>query len=293
MFRFKRILCAVDFSKASVRALTHAVHLASLYGGRIHVLHVIPRIVPSLSGKPVKTSPWTGDEEAAAKKALGRLTMKATKDRIPLVTEIRIGDEDVQILDAARTMKADVIVMGTHGRRGFKRWILGSVAESMVRYSPVPLIVVGSPGVKTIAPRVRRVLVPTDFSKGSAAAVGCGLEIAKRSHASITLLHVMKDLSAAAGWKASAQVTAGVRDELDALIPAQARRECEVKTVVEIGEPYQVILNTMKRLTPDLVVMNTHGHGFVDRLLIGSTAERVVRGGAGLCPVVLIPPGRH
>ena len=59
---------------------------------------------------------------------------------------------------------------------------------------------------------------------------------------------------------------------------------------VDSGEPYRVILNTIKKLKPSLVVLNTHGHGFLNRILIGSTAERVVRGGAGLSPMLLIPP---
>jgi len=291
-FRFKRVLCAVDFSTASLRAFELAMRLASAAGARIHLLHVIPRIVASILDMPITTSRWTAAQEEKAKRELPKLQARAVQRGVPATTEVRIGDIDVQILKAAKDNHADVLTMGTHGRRGFERWALGSVAERMVRHSPIPILVTGSAGKRRYAATIRNVLIACDFSEGTPDAVAYGTRIAEQAGASITMLHVIQDRSAAVDWNASADRTAAIHRRLETLIPSRARRLCKVEARVESGEPYRVILRIIKASKPSLVVLNTHGHGFVDRLLIGSTTERVVRGGSGTCPMLLIPPLR-
>src|SRR5678816_3272423 len=91
-FRFRRILCPVDFSPASLRAFDLAVQVATMHGGRVHVLHVIPRIVASLMDIPITTSRWTAAQEEKAKHELPRFTERARKRGISATTQIRIGD---------------------------------------------------------------------------------------------------------------------------------------------------------------------------------------------------------
>ena len=290
IFRVNQVLCAVDFSPASLRSFDFAIQLARVNGARVRLLHVIPRIVASVMDMPVATSRWTAAQEKKANRELTKLKARAGRRGVSASTEIRIGDIDVQILKAIKDAGADVLAMGTHGRKGFQRWILGSVAERLLRYSPIPILLVGSAGTRAGASAIRRVLVTSDFSKGSTEAVEYATRIAGQTGASILMLHVIQDPSGAVDWKAFPAQTAAIHKRLEALVPSQMRRLSEVDARVESGVPYRVILKVIKASKPSLVVLNTHGHGFLDRVLIGSTAERVVRGGAALCPMLLIPP---
>jgi len=292
MVRFQRILCPVDFFPASLRAFDYALKLARTYGGRVDVLHVISRIIPAVPETLVRTSDMTAKLAKESKRELQKLEAKGSKAHVPVRTATTIGDIDLQILGAAKQKKSDLLVMGTHGRRRFERWVMGSVAERMLRYSPIPLLIVGSATrVLSGPPSIRRILVTTDFSEGTPDALAHAFSIAQECRAKITLLHVVPDLSSAIGLKVTRPMIAGVRRNLDELVPADARPRCDVSTRVEAGEAaYKVILKLIKTERPELVVMNTHGKGMVERVLVGSTAERVVRGASASCPVLLIPP---
>ena len=180
--------------------------------------------------------------------------------------------------------------MGTHGRRGFERWVMGSVTERLMRNCPVPLLAIASEKGGTAAPpAIRRILVTTDFSEGTSDALTYAFSIAQECQSKVTLLHVVNDLAMAdVASKLREPLTSGIRQELEELVPEEARNWCDVETRVETGFPYRVILKLVQSEKPDLLVMNVHGKSMLDRALIGSTAERVVRS-AG-CPVLLIPP---
>jgi nucleotide-binding universal stress UspA family protein len=286
---FQRILCAVDFSPASLRAFDVAIGLAAMHGAQVHVLHVIPRIIASVSGAPVTSSAWTVEQEKHAKIELAKLVQRAAKRGVSSDSGIRIGDIDLQILGDVRDTGADLLAMGTHGRRAFKRWALGSVAERMLQFSPIPLLLAASAGKATQTTAIRRILIPTDFSAGTNDAVRYGTAIGSRAGAHITMLHVIDDRSAAVDWKAFPDQTKAVRKKLEDLVDAtQGARK--VASVVESGVPHRVILKNIEDTKPSLVILNTHGHGFIDRLLIGSTADRLVRSATALCPLLLIPP---
>jgi nucleotide-binding universal stress UspA family protein len=288
-FQFKRILCVVDFSPASLRAFDLAIRMASMQGSRIHVLHVVPRIVASLMDIPITTSRWTAADEEKAKRELPKLHERARKHGISATTEIRIGDIDLAILKVLKETRSDLLAMGTHGRRGFERWALGSVAERMLRHSPVPILLTAANARRDPLKAAGRILVASDFSLGTGDAIGYAVGIAERTGAFIVMLHVIQDRSAAVDWSSFPDQTAAIRERLEELIPRSSRSNV-VEARVDSGDPYRVILNTIKKLKPSLVVLNTHGHGFLDRVLIGSTVERVVRGGAGMSPMLLIPP---
>ena len=291
--RFQRILCPVDFSPASLRALDSAIQLASLHGARIHVLHVVPRIVASLMDIPITTSRWTTADEERARRELPKLKERARKKGVAATTEIRIGDIDVQILDVLKKDRSDHLAMGTHGRRGFERWALGSVAERMLRRCPIPILLTAAGARRASPGRIRRILVPSDFSKGTRDVMGYAASIAEQTGASIMMLHVIQDGSGAVDLKTFSQQAAAIQQRLTELIPSRGKRSYALETRVDSGEPFRVILKTIEDSKPSLVILNTHGHGFLDRLLIGSTADRVVRGGAAMCPMLLFPSSRR
>jgi nucleotide-binding universal stress UspA family protein len=112
--------------------------------------------------------------------------------------------------------------------------------------------------------------------------------VAQENESRVTLLHVVHDVSVDMSGKYRDSLLSGVRKQLDDLVPPEAKDWCGVVTRVETGVPYRIILRTLEDEKVDLLVMNIHGKGMLDRALLGSTAERVVR--AALCPVMLIPP---
>jgi nucleotide-binding universal stress UspA family protein len=179
-----------------------------------------------------------------------------------------------------------MVVMGTHGRRGVERWFMGSTTEKLLRHSPVPLITISAAGEKAV--RFRRILVTTDFSEGTSDALAYAFSVAQENESQIILLHVVHDGPADVSGKYRESLVQGVQKQLDDLVPTDAKAWCDVSTDVEIGVPYRIIMRTLEDEKIDLLVMNIHGKGMLDRALLGSTAERVVR--VAPCPVMLIPP---
>ena len=179
--------------------------------------------------------------------------------------------------------------MGTHGRRAVERWFLGSTTEKLLRHSPAPLVTISATAEKSfIPPRFQRILVTTDFSDGTPDALAYAFSVAQENESQVTLLHVLHDIDADLSGKYRESLISGVRHQLDDMIPAEAKNWCDIVTRAEIGVPYRIILRMLEEEKIDLLVMNIHGKGMLDRALLGSTAERVVR--AACCPVMMIPP---
>lgn len=291
--RLKKVLCPVDFFKASSQAFDYAVKLAANYGARVHALYVIVPVIPSAYDSALNMADLTADLEKQARNSLGKLKAKAEQVQVAITTEVRFGDADREILRSVETQKADLVVMGTHGRRGFERLVMGSVAERMMRHCSVPLIIVG-PGRKpgSAPPNIRRILVTTDFSEGTSDAVAYALSIARECRAKLTLLHVLHDIAADVAGKYHDALVRGIETQMQKLIPEEALDWCEVETRIEEGLPFKVISQIVKSGAFDLLVMNIHGKGMLDRALLGSTAERTLRTAAAFCPVLLIPPKR-
>ena len=132
------------------------------------------------------------------------------------------------------------------------------------------------------------ILVTTDFSDGTPDALTYAFSVAQENESRVTLLHVLHDIDADLSGKYRESLISGVRHQLDNMIPAEARNWCDIVTRVETGVPYRIILRMLEDEKIDLLVMNIHGKGMIDRALLGSTAERVVR--AACCPVMMIPP---
>jgi len=293
MIQFKKILCPVDFFKASSRAFDYALRVAGNYDARVHVLHVVAPVISSVYGAPFGMEDLTTGLEREATKLLKKYKDRAAKANIPLSTEVRLGDIDLGILHSVAAQKADLVVMGTHGRRGFERFVLGSVTERMIRYCPVPLLTISESGKPVSrAPKIRRILVTTDFSQGTAEAVAHALSIGERNRAKVTLLHVLHNDAAEAAGKYRDQLIRGIELQLQKFIPERAFDRCEINTRIEDGSPSTVIPNIVKSGSYDLLVMNIHGKRLIDRALVGSTAERTLRETAGICPVLLIPPAK-
>jgi nucleotide-binding universal stress UspA family protein len=288
MITIKKILCPIDFFPASDAAVNYATGLAENYDAAIHLVHVVTPVASSIYEYAIDIAEIMKSLEERSAQEMNKLAAKVKEAGVAVETELCLGDVYDEIRRTIDVAKPDLVVMGTHGRRGVERWFMGSTTEKLLRHSPVPLVTISAAGEKSGAPRFRRILVTTDFSDGTPDALAHAFSVAQENESEVTLLHVVHDVSADVSGKYRNSLIEGVRNQLASLVPAEARNWCDVVTRVEIGEPYRTILRTLENEKFDLLVMNIHGKGMLDRALLGSTAERVVR--AASCPVMLIPP---
>ena len=295
--RFRRILCPIDFFPASLKAFDYALALAAQHRARVHALHVVAPVITAVytatDEVPFGVTDLTAELEKECRNLLRKLKHKALSAKIPIETEVRVGGIDGgiddEILRAVEATGADLVVMGTHGRRGFKRWLLGSVIDQMMRRCPVPLLVTGSTTEALSAPqKISRILVTTDFSVGTPDALARAFSIARECGARVTLLHVLQDLSYELGAALTSPMAVEIQEKLEKLVPADLA--ASVRVQIDAGVPSRIIQKTIETEKPDLVVMNIHGKAMLDRALIGSTAERVLRSASDRCLFLLIPP---
>jgi len=293
----REILCPIDFSATSRHALEHAVLSARWYGARLTAVHVVH--APLFAQPPIiavgfaeATSPALPDRRAL-KQELREWLLPA--DRAGIATDVIIDDGDaaVQILEHAGSRKADLIVMGTHGLSGFERFMLGSVAEKVLRKAKVPVMTV--PPAATSAARVpyTHLLCAVDFSESSLAACRFAVSLAKEADANLTILHVLD-------WPPDDELLTEQLNEpefrrliedrastrLEGLLTDDIRVWCKPRTRVACGKPYQQILEAADRDRADLIVMGVRGRNALDLTLFGSTTNQVVRRAA--CPVLTL-----
>src|SRR5215510_807356 len=289
MITIKRILCPVDFFPASDAAVGYAAGLAANYDAVVHLLHVITPVPTSSYEYAIDTTELVKSMENSSMQEMNKLVAKLKETAVVAESELRVGDVYDEIKRSIEALKPDLIVMGTHGRRGVERWFMGSTTEKLLRHSPVPLVTISAAGEKSWAePQFKRILVTTDFAKGTADALAYAFSVARENDSEVVLLHVLHDVSMDSLGRYRDVLIGGVRKQLEDLVPPEAVNWYDVVTRVETGVPYRMILKAIEDERPDLLVMNIHGKGMLDRALLGSTAERVVR--AASCPVMMIPP---
>ena len=281
----------MDFFPASLQAADYAIGLARHCNAKLDLLHVVSPVLYNDEDYPLSLSEIIGSLERESGRQMKKLEGKARAAGVTAATAIRTGDVQNEILSAIRRAKADVLVMGTHGRRGMEKWFLGSVTEKMLRRSPIPVLTVhGSRRPVKGIPALRRILVTTDFSEGTAEALNYAFFLARPNKAHVVLMHVLEEMRALTSEQYREELAKRLQGALVKLIPADARKWCDIETRIESGTAYYTILKTLKKEKIDLLVMNTHGKGMLDRAILGSTSERVVR--AARCPVMLVPPRR-
>ena len=295
---FQKILCPVDFSESSDRALDYALALAKRHGGQVSVMHVLPTVLADPELYPYLTEPVLASGEARdrAHRQLGDFVHRALADGIGAEVILEDGDVVEEVLKKAKTLDADLVVMGTHGRRGFRRLLLGSVTERVLRQSEAPVLSI-SPSAPTIGTErgpFQKILCAVDFSPASLAGLSVGLAL-REGNAELLVLHVVEFYLPPALGEAVAFDVTELRGrhrlqgqaKLEELVPEEARAHTRLETVVlESGSPYHEILKTAEREECDLIVMGVAGRSSADLVFFGSTANHVVR--AAACPVLTV-----
>ena len=305
MVKIERILCPVDFSEFSHHALAYATAMASWYGARVTVLHahflgVPPWVLASETGfSGTEAQRLSAAHRAQLTTELQRFAATVGTSDVEVDFIVDEGDEPAAtIVRASETTHADVIVLGTHGRSGVGRIVLGSVTEHVLHLAPCPVLAVPPRASAAAAiPRLfGHVVVATDFSDAAAASLTYALSLAQEANSRLTLLHVVEPppLRDEDEWAARAAGIPSVVDamkasaarQLAAAIPASARDWCRVTERMEVGRPHREILRVAAEEGAGLVVLGAHGYGVLERVFFGSTAHHVVR--RATCPVLAV-----
>ncbi len=286
-----------DFSRHAAQALRYAVPLARQVGGKISLLHVLEwPVVPATWGAAMTDEARiTG----AAKQTLDELARTTVPAELLEKTLVRAGRAYQDIAESARGLRMDLIVIATQGRTGLKRALLGSTSERVVRHATCPVLTVRSvaharaPSLKSrsLAPRINRILVPVDFSPRSKAAVRFAAGLARTMRARLGLLHVVAPLP-----PNSSRYRAEIR-QYDAETKSEARRQLtalaatvpqgiRADVLLRQDLPRRGIVAAAREWRSDLIVLPTRGLTGVKYIVLGSTAEAVVR--HAQCPVLTL-----
>jgi nucleotide-binding universal stress UspA family protein len=166
------------------------------------------------------------------------------------------------VAQAIKDSHADLLVLGTHGRTGVQKLLLGSVAEEVFRRSPVPVLTIGPAvfGGGHSEGELHRVLFATDFGTETQRAARYAISFAQESQARLVLLHVIHNQKPSNGHSREASV-AEVMHRLHGLVPTEAEIWCRPEAVMEYGDPAMTILRTAKDRGADLIVLGVHTSG--------------------------------
>jgi nucleotide-binding universal stress UspA family protein len=286
----KRILVATDFSPTAEHAQRLAHRLAASFGAEIHLLHV----------RLLLEDPHLGEAQHAHFGEMLAASDADTRDALATSGSAAVGLRTIShvvrglspaeaIVESAMSLECDLVVMGTHGRRGLTHALLGSVAERVIRAAPMPVLTVRLDAVEPES--IRRILVPYDFSDHSRQALAVATTWATSLGADLTLLHAVEPVVYPDFY--AVDVMPG---ELTKRLLERSRTalsEIAAEHPVEGTEPtVQVVAAraadaVLAAATPDacdLVVMGTRGLSGLEHLLLGSVAESVAR----RCPVPVL-----
>ena len=296
--QIRNVLVPIDFSAPSLEAIEAALPLIKHFGADLHLVHVfepdypassmvaIPLVVPELEvGERVRRLRDVAEDYSVP---LRRENIHAIKGR-PFEEICRLAQE----------IDIDLIVIATRGNTGLKHLLLGSTAERVVRYSPCPVLVVrGSDSKKKSARQLatfRKILVPVDFSDCSMKGLEYAKKLAREFRAKLILLHSIALQYYVASDEYARydlpllleQIDEAAKQQMRDLVQQTNWNGVEVETSIEIGHAGQQICAEATEHNAGLIAISTHGRTGFKHVLLGSTAEYVVRHAS--CPVLVVP----
>jgi nucleotide-binding universal stress UspA family protein len=255
----RNILFLTDFSEPSGAALPFAFSIARTYGATVHALHVLLPS-PYVYMTPEASTILLSDQEDWAKAKMEKV--EAQLKGVPRETMIERGIGVWPVLsEMLKKGDVDLIVLGTRGRTGLEKILLGSSAEEVFRRSPVPILTIG-PTVRDgahNAGRFRCVLFATDLQAASPAAAAYAVSLAQENQARLVLLHVLPKPANRKGDKSDEGSVAEALHRLHELVPAEAELWCRPEALVQHGDPAEQILAAAKENKAELIVLGAHG----------------------------------
>ena len=285
LISLKNILFATDFSEYSQAALTVAANFARRHGAKLWVTHIVPG-QPRLA-IPIEAMPACYDAEwMAAEKDMASLAVCSLLEGISHKLLLQQGELWPALSKLIAQHDIDIIVVGTHGREGVSKLLLGSAVEEIVRLAPCPVLTVGPESFPKVVPQeaLGQILYATDFQPGSLAALTYALWLAQENHAQLALLHACELRDDARNHIQREQT---IRQLMD-LIPPQTRLDRTPEFLVECGVAADVILRVAEEKKADLIVMGARRsqHPFVLSHLAWPMTHRVLA--RANCPILTV-----
>lgn len=280
----KNILWATDLSAPCEAALPYVLALARRYDARVCVTHIVPpcpanaESCDDLFDKRRRST----EEMILGLRSQGRLHGVR---HLVLVREGRIAQT---LCDIIHDYAIHLLVIGTRGRTGMTKMLLGSVAQEMVRRAPCQVLSIGarcSAGVaEDIVPR--NIICATDFSPDSGAALGTALSLARDHQARLTLVHVAENMRTQT-HDGKLLLIETFKKRLKELVPQVRKERCDLNFVVAFGSAATQILELAEKLPADMIVLGSRRTTGLGGRLPGSTAYPVISN--ALCPVLTVP----
>ncbi|HET6844984.1 MAG TPA: universal stress protein [Candidatus Angelobacter sp.] len=278
--RHKNILFATDFSEYSRQALPYAANLAQKFGSSIYLCHVV---TPSqlMIGAP-EAAPYLYEaQHKASEEELEAMAHLPDLQGVPTKTILVTGMLEDELAREIREKQIDLIVVGTHGRTGIRRLVLGSAAEQICRIATCPVLTIGPEVVLPQGPMFRKILVPTDFSWVSTEILPYVLDIAREYEAGITFLHVIPlDAAASTSTRLLAE---DVRRTLKKTF-SQEFAKYAPQFLIEFGSPAEAIVRAAAANQNDIIAMGIR-HAFAPGIHLRSGVAYQVMAKAH-CPVL-------
>lgn len=298
MKKLKKILFPTDFSRCANQALSRAWDLARFHGAELHMLHALVLY----EGDPYSPIHHVADIDGmtsqlrkSALEQMDSIIKSYSAEEIKVVKSQERGISPAPaILNYVTDNDIDLVVMGTHGRRGLGHLFLGSVAEEVVRHAPCPVLTIREQEEPKPLKKVEKILVPIDFSKYATVALSNAKELAAFYHAKLQLLHVIEETVHpafyATGRLSIFELLPDIRDKsqkaLAELMQTTEGPSVPYETFIVEGRANHDIVAFAKESGSDLIVISTHGLTGFEHLLLGSVAEKVAR--MAPCPVLTL-----
>lgn len=290
-----RVLVPIDFSASSRVALARAEEVALATHGEVLLLHVGEEVDHrTLAAGGFLPAHPRADQKVGVGPALAALTNQLQSHGVRARAMHVDGSPRAKILDAIAFERVALVVMGTHGRQGIARLLLGSVSARITQSSPVPVIVCRPPAVvdahaatpgagegATRIKRLRNIVVATDFEPGCEAALGSAFELGEKLGAKVFVLHAYSPVVTAVGNGVGAIAHEALHSHalgrMRLLVEPYRASPAMAQCLAVMGEPALTILERIDELHGDLVVLGSHGRSELQRTLLGSVAEAVLR----------------
>lgn len=272
---FRKILVPLDGSPVAEAILPQILRLLRRQDCEVMLLRIVDAGPTADFDDPINLAEeW---EEAA--EYLAYLSKSLSEKGVRVEVRIDKGHPADRIVEIAKEIKPGLVAMSTHGRSGIGRWIYGSVTEKILRAKlDVPILVVRSD--KTKAGELRRIVVPVDGSPAALEAVGPAVELARLFEAIVIAVHV-------AAPELPFPLGATPEQKLSAAVQAFREAGIDAVGVLKSGDAATAILDAVREHAADLIAMTTHGRTGFTRWVLGSVAEKVLRGST--VPMLVVP----
>jgi nucleotide-binding universal stress UspA family protein len=298
MLNINKVLFPTDFSPCADQALVHASYLAGKYLADFHMLHAIVLHEDDPHNPAHHFDNIADVHDKLVASARERMASLMKEYAVEGITTRQIQLRGIApapvILEYARESDIDLIVMGTHGRRGLGHFLLGSVAEEVVRLASCPVLTIREEENPRPIEAVENILVPLDFSDHARNALRHALEMAETYGAGLQLLHVVEDnlhpYYAMAGTNSILELQPDIKEKskeaMEKILEETKKKDIKADLHVVVGHPAREIISFADDHETDLIVIATHGLTGIEHLLMGSVTEKVVR--MSQCPVFTV-----